>query len=226
MVTDILSTIGGWVVSVISTMGYPGIVLLMAIESANIPLPSEIIMPFSGYLVYTGQFSLWWAGFWGAIGCVLGGALSYWIGMIGGRPLIEKYGKYILISHHDLDLADSWFTRHGEAAIFFGRLLPVVRTFISFPAGIAKMNFWRFCIYSFIGSLPFCLLLAYIGQKLGDNWDTLRTYFHKFDLAIGIVIIAFIVWYVWRHLNNLKNHPASQKLRGASNSKLKNKVKN
>lgn len=204
MITNLLEIIGGWVVHVISTLGYPGIVLLMAIESANIPLPSEIIMPFSGYLVYTGQFSLWWAGFWGAIGCVVGGALSYWIGMIGGRPLIEKYGKYILISHHDLDLADSWFKRHGEAAIFFGRLLPVIRTFISFPAGIAKMNFWRFCLYSFAGSLPFCLLLAYIGKKLGDNWDTLKTYFHKFDILIGVVIIAAIVWYVWRHVKNLK----------------------
>jgi len=204
MFTSILETIGGWIIHVISGMGYPGIVLLMAIESANIPLPSEIIMPFSGYLVYTGQFNLWWAGFWGAIGCVLGGALSYWIGMIGGRPLIEKYGKYILISHHDLDLADRWFKKHGEAAVFVGRLLPVVRTFISFPAGIARMNFGRFVLYSFLGSFPFCLLLAYIGKKLGDQWENLRSYFHRFDLLIGIIIIAAVTWYIWRHIKNLK----------------------
>ena len=181
MVTNLIEIIGAWAIQVISAMGYPGIVLLMAIESANIPLPSEIIMPFAGFLVSTGQFNLWWAAFWGAIGCLVGGALSYWIGMIGGRPLIEKYGKYILISHHDLDKADGWFKKHGEITVLVGRMLPVIRTFISFPAGIAKMNFWRFMGYSFIGSFPFCLLLAYIGEKLGNNWNTLRTYFHQFD---------------------------------------------
>jgi len=204
MITNILEVIGSWAISVISSLGYFGVVLLMAIESANIPLPSEIIMPFSGYLITTGQFTLLGAAFWGAIGCLVGGALSYWIGMVGGRPLIEKYGKYILISHHDLDLADRLFKRHGEIIVLIGRMLPVIRTFISFPAGIAKMNFWRFMIYSFIGSFPFCLLLAYIGKKMGDNWNTLRAYFHQFDLVIGIVIVAGIVWYVWRHLNNMK----------------------
>jgi membrane protein DedA with SNARE-associated domain len=204
MVTSIIATISGWIISVISHLGYSGIVLLMAIESANIPLPSEIIMPFGGYLVSIGQFNLWLTGFFGAVGCVLGGAFSYWLGMVGGRPLIEKYGKYILISHHDLDMADSWFKKHGEITTFVGRLLPVVRTFISFPAGIARMNFGKFCIYSFMGSFPFCLLLAYIGQKLGENREILKVYFHKFDLVIGIIILAGIVWYVWRHLNNLK----------------------
>ncbi len=204
MVTNLIEIIGAWAIQVISAMGYPGIVLLMAIESANIPLPSEIIMPFAGFLVSTGQFNLWWAAFWGAIGCLVGGALSYWIGMIGGRPLIEKYGKYILISHHDLDKADGWFKKHGEITVLVGRMLPVIRTFISFPAGIAKMNFWRFMGYSFIGSFPFCLLLAYIGEKLGNNWNTLRTYFHQFDLLIGIIIIAGVVWYVWRHIKNTK----------------------
>jgi membrane protein DedA with SNARE-associated domain len=204
MITSIIATISGWIISVISHLGYGGIVLLMAIESANIPLPSEIIMPFGGYLVSIGQFNLWLTGFFGAVGCILGGAFSYWLGMVGGRPLIEKYGKYILISHHDLDMADSWFKKHGEITTFVGRLLPVVRTFISFPAGIARMNFGRFCIYSFAGSFPFCLLLAYIGQKLGENREILKVYFHKFDLVIGIIILAGIVWYVWRHLNNLK----------------------
>ena len=204
MVTNLIEIIGAWAIQVISAMGYPGIVLLMAIESANIPLPSEIIMPFAGFLVSTGQFNLWWAAFWGAIGCLVGGALSYWIGMIGGRPLIEKYGKYIVISHHDLDKADGWFKKHGETTLLIGRMLPVIRTFISFPAGIATMNFWRFMGYSFIGSFPFCLLLAYIGEKLGNNWNTLRTYFHQFDLLIGIIIIAGVVWYVWRHIKNTK----------------------
>ena len=204
MVTSIIATISGWIIGVISHLGYGGIVLLMAIESANIPLPSEIIMPFSGYLVSIGQFNLWWAAFFGAVGCVLGGSFSYWLGMVGGRPLIEKYGKYILISHHDLDYADGWFKKHGEITTFVGRLLPVIRTFISFPAGIAKMNFKKFVIYSFLGSFPFCLLLTYIGQKLGENREILSAYFHKFDLIIGLIILAGIVWYVWRHINNLK----------------------
>lgn len=204
MVASIITTISGWIISVISQLGYGGIVLLMAIESANIPLPSEIIMPFAGYLVFIGRFNLWWAGFFGAIGCVLGGAFSYWLGMIGGRPLIEKYGKYILISHHDLDLADRWFKKYGEITTFIGRLLPIVRTFISFPAGISRMNFKRFIIYSFLGSLPFCLFLAYIGQKLGDNREILSIYFHRFDFIIGILILAGIVWYIWRHIKNIK----------------------
>lgn len=204
MIATILETIGGWIVSVISHLGYPGIVLLMGIESANIPLPSEIIMPFSGYLVHTGQFNLWWAGFFGAVGCVIGSIFSYWLGSVGGRPIIEKYGRYILISHHDLDLADKWFKKYGEVTVFVGRLLPVVRTFISFPAGIVKMNFWRFVIYSFLGSLPFTIFLTYIGRQLGDKWESLRSYFHRFDLLIGIVILSGIIWYVWRHINNLK----------------------
>lgn len=204
MITNILEVLSGWVASVISHLGYSGVVALMAIESANIPLPSEIIMPFSGYLVSTGQFNLWWVGFFGALGCLIGSILSYWLGMVGGRPLVEKYGKYILISHHDLDIADRWFKKYGEAAVFIGRLLPVIRTFISFPAGISKMHFKRFMVYSFLGSLPFCLALAYVGQKLGENREVLRSFFHKFDLVIGVVILAGIVWYIWRHVKNLK----------------------
>ena len=204
MASKILGTIGAFIIATISALGYGGIIILMAIESANIPLPSEIIMPFSGFLVAQGQFNLWLVGLSDAIGCVIGSILSYWLGMRGGRPLIEKYGKYILISHHDLDLADSWFKKRGEMTVFIGRLLPIIRTFISFPAGIAKMHFWRFVIYSFLGSLPWCLLLAFIGQKMGENWENLRTYFHDFDyLVLGLIVLG-IIWWVWRHLKNRK----------------------
>lgn len=204
MASKILGTIGAFIIATISALGYGGIIILMAIESANIPLPSEIIMPFSGFLVAQGQFNLWLVGFSGAVGCVIGSVLSYWLGMKGGRPLIEKYGKYILISHHDLDLADSWFQKRGEMTVFIGRLLPIIRTFISFPAGIAKMHFWRFVIYSFLGSFPWCLLLAFIGQKMGENWENLRSYFHDFDyLILGLIIIA-LIWWIWRHLKNRK----------------------
>src|SRR4051812_32578647 len=139
------------IVATISTLGYGGIVLLMAIESACVPLPSEIIMPFSGYLVYTGRFNLWLVSIAGAFGCVVGSLVAYWIGMYGGRPLIEKYGKFLLISHHDLDLADRWFGRFGEVIVFGSRLLPVIRTFIAFPAGVARMNLKKFVMYTFLG---------------------------------------------------------------------------
>jgi membrane protein DedA with SNARE-associated domain len=204
LASTILGTISGFIIGVISSMGYWGIILLMAIESANIPLPSEIIMPFSGFLVAKGELNLWLVGFAGAIGCVLGSIASYYIGYYGGRPLIERYGKYILISHHDLDLVDRWFKKNGDITVFVGRLLPIIRTFISFPAGIARMNIIRFVLYSFLGSLPWSLALAYIGKKLGDNWETIRKYFHGFDWIILGLIIILIVWWVWRHLSQSK----------------------
>jgi membrane protein DedA with SNARE-associated domain len=202
LVARILESLAAFVIYVISRMGLPGIVLLMAIESACIPLPSEVIMPFSGYLVFLGKYSLWSVGLAGAIGCVVGSVPAYYLGMYGGRPLIEKYGKYVLLSHRDLDLADRWFTRHGEATVFFARLLPVIRTFIAFPAGVARMDMKRFIAYTFAGSFPWCLGLAYVGMVMGEKWPTLRGYFHKFDLLIGAVLIAGIVWYVRRHLRN------------------------
>src|SRR5215216_2617817 len=171
MVAKIIGILSSFIVATISMMGYSGIVLLMAIESACIPLPSEIIMPFSGYLVSRGRFNLWLVGIAGAVGCVLGSMVAYWAGMYGGRPFIERYGRYILISRHDLDLADRWFARYGEIITFASRLLPVVRTFIAFPAGVARMNVPRFILYTFLGSLPWCLGLAYVGQLLGEQWD-------------------------------------------------------
>lgn len=202
MATQILSFVANWIMHVISALGYGGVVLLMAIESANIPLPSEVIMPFAGFLAAQGVLNLYLIALAGATGCTIGSIFSYWLGKFGGRPLIEKYGQYILISHHDLDLADRWFQNKGEMTVFVGRLLPVIRTFISFPAGIAEMNFPRFVIYSFLGSLPWSLFLAYIGLKLGQNWESIRGYFHGLDWVILILIVVGIVWYVWRHIKN------------------------
>jgi membrane protein DedA with SNARE-associated domain len=204
MVEKLIGLLAGFIIGTITNLGYAGIVLMMAIESACIPLPSEIIMPFSGYLVYTGEMKLWAVSVAGAIGCVLGSLVAYWVGAWGGRPLIEKYGKYILISHHDLDLADRWFNRHGEITIFVGRLLPVVRTFIAFPAGVARMSLWKFNLYTFIGSLIWCWLLAVIGVKLGENWNTLGVYFHRFDAVIGIILLVLVVWYVRRHIGHMR----------------------
>jgi len=207
MIGRIIEILSVLIVATISRLGYAGIVLLMAIESACIPLPSEIIMPFSGYLVYTGRFNLWLVGIAGAFGCVVGSLAAYWAGTHGGRPLIEKYGRYVLISRHDLDLADRWFDRFGEIIVFASRLLPVIRTFIAFPAGVARMNLKKFVIYTFAGSLPWCIGLAYVGQRLGKEWDTnptLKTLFHRFDFVIGIVIVLAAAWWIWRHIKHVR----------------------
>lgn len=205
MIAELIAFLAKFIIDTISFSGYLGVILLMAIESACIPLPSEIIMPFSGYLVFRGDFELFRVALAGAFGCVVGSIPAYYLGLYGGRPLVEKYGKYILISHKDLDLADRWFQRYGDWAIFFSRLLPVVRTFISFPAGVARMNVPRFVLYTFVGSFPWCLGLAYAGMKLGQNWDTLGVYFHKFDLVIGIIIALGAAYYLWHHLKTRKN---------------------
>ena len=195
----IITELSKFVISTISFMGYSGILLTMAIESACIPLPSEIIMPFSGYLVTTGQFTMLGVTLAGAVGNVLGSIVAYYAGVWGGRPFVERYGRYFLVSHHDLDVADRWFAKYGEAAVFFGRMLPVVRTFISLPAGIAKMNFSRFVIFTFIGALPWCYLLAYVGVRMGEEWDNLRGYFHQFDVVIGIVLALAVGYFLWSH---------------------------
>ena len=210
MIAKIIEYLSGFIVATISTLGYSGVVLLMAIESACIPLPSEIIMPFSGYLVSTGQMNLWGVAVAGAVGCVLGSLIAYWVGMYGGRPLIEKYGRYILLSRHDLDLADRWFAKYGEIIVFVSRLLPAIRTFIAFPAGVARMNLTKFVIYTFAGSLPWCLGLAYAGQKLGEQWnkdDTLKTWFHRFDFVIGILAVLAVSWWIWRHIKHSRVAP-------------------
>ncbi len=196
----ILKPIAEWTAAVISGMGYPGIALLMAIESACIPLPSEVIMPFAGYLVYKGQFTVMGAGIAGGIGCALGSAIAYAVGIWGGRPFIERYGRYVLIRRKDLDMADRFFQRWGMWAVFISRLLPVIRTFISLPAGISRMPFWPFLILSFVGSVPWCYALAYVGKVLGENWQNIRNYFHGADAVIGVFIaVGFAIW-LWHHL--------------------------
>jgi len=200
VVTAILSWLGSLIVNTISSTGYFGITLLMALESACFPIPSEIIMPFSGYLVILGRFSLWQVIIWGTIGNLLGSIIAYGVGIYGGRSFIEKYGKYVLLSAEDLDKAEKFFKKHGTLSIFFSRLLPIIRTFISLPAGIARMPFLKFCFYTFIGSLPWSALLAYSGFFLGENWRTAEVYFRKFDWLIGIIIIFLISWFLYKKL--------------------------
>jgi membrane protein DedA with SNARE-associated domain len=190
------------IVAVISASGLLGIALLMAVESACIPLPSEIIMPFSGYLVSTGRFSLFLVATAGALGCNLGSTVAYYVGYRGGRPLIERWGSYILMSHKDLERAESFFARFGSLAVFIARLLPVVRTFIALPAGIARMPQLKFQIYTFLGSWPWCFVLAWIGYRLGQAWETdprLRNVMHRFDLLVVLALAIAVVWYLRQH---------------------------
>ena len=202
MVTAILEFLAAFIIAIISSTGYLGIVLLMGIESACIPLPSEVIMPFSGYLVSVGRFRLAWVAVAGALGCNLGSLVAYYVGSVGGRPLVAKYGRYVLITRHDLQMADRFFARYGDWAVFIARLLPVIRTFIALPAGIARMNVVRFHVYTFLGSLPWCWVLAYAGLKLGEHWRDLRYYFHRFDTVIGILIVLGVVWFIHNRWKN------------------------
>ena len=204
MTAKIVALVASFVIATISHLGYGGIVLLMALESACIPLPSEIIMPFAGYLAATGAMTLWAAALAGAIGCQIGSLVAYYIGAYGGRPFVERYGRYVLFSHHDLDLADRWFSRHGNITVFVARLLPAIRTFIALPAGISRMEIWRFNLYTFTGSFIWSLGLAWIGMKLGSHWDTLGPYFNRSETAIGAFLVAGAVWYLYRHLKSLK----------------------
>lgn len=201
----ILTWLVQFITHVISVGGYAGIAALMGIESACIPLPSEIIMPFAGYVVYLGGMNLVWAATAGAVGCNLGSAVAYWIGAKGGRPLVERYGKWVLMSHHDLERMTSFFEKYGSATVLLARLLPVVRTFIAFPAGIARMHQLRFHIYTFVGSWPWCFGLAYVGMKLGQKWHTdprFQQAFHRFHLGVEIALIAGLAWFVWAHINH------------------------
>ncbi len=208
MISSIIITLANFVVAVIGYLGYAGVFLLMLVESCGIPMPSEVIMPFSGFLVWQRQMDLWVIILVGTLGNLVGSWLAYYIGARGGRPLIEKYGKYILISKCDLDLADRWFVRYGQATVFFGRLLPVVRTYISFPAGIAKMDFRKFSFYTFIGALPWCALFAWFGVRLGAHWNVIREKLHNFDLLMLALVAALVAWYIYRHLKNRKKYVA------------------
>jgi membrane protein DedA with SNARE-associated domain len=212
MVEHLISTLAAWIVAVISAAGYLGIVVLMAIESACIPLPSEIIMPFAGYLVSVGRFSLIGAATAGALGCNLGSTLAYYVAAKGGRKAFERWGAYVLVSAAELDRADHFFARYGSITVFIGRLLPVVRTFIAFPAGLARMPMLQFQIYTFLGSWPWCFGLAYIGMVLGARWDsdpTFRGLFHRFDAVILALLAAGAAWFVWTRWRGIRRQKKS-----------------
>lgn len=209
MFENLLETLASWIVTIISTTGYLGIFALMTVESALIPLPSEITMPFSGSLVASGRFNIWLVAVAGALGNLAGSLLAYALGFWGQenvvRVIIKKYGKYLLISEHEVERAEKWFLKYGELIVFTSRLMPVIRTFISLPAGIAKMNLVKFIIYTTVGSFLWSLILAYIGMVMGQNWRYLEVYFQKFDILIFIVLVLGAGGYLFRKYRQLKN---------------------
>jgi membrane protein DedA with SNARE-associated domain len=200
MFSDFISIMADFAIQTIDFFGYFGIFILMALESCGVPIPSEIIMPFSGFLVNTGRLDFLAVVLLGTLGNLAGSMLAFWIAKKGGRPFVERYGKYILISHHDLDMADRWFTKRGNLTVFFGRLLPVVRTYISFPAGLANMDWRRFAVYTFLGALPWCFLFTWLGMKMGEHWQEIERKLQEFNLLILFLVIASIILYAWRHL--------------------------
>lgn len=207
MITTIIESLSSIARHLIDALGYGGIVLGMAVESLNIPLPSEALMTFAGALVAEGRFSFPLVVLAGAVGNVIGSVGNYYLGAKGGRPLIEKYGKYVLVHPKDLETADRWFAKYGLFAVFFTRMLPVVRTFISFPAGVSRVRLLPFVLLTFAGSLLWSALLAYLGYTVGENYETtIRPIFKQFDLVIGVLVVAGIAWYVKRHLGLRKKH--------------------
>lgn len=196
---SLIAQVGLFVIHIISTLGYGGVFVAMAIESACIPLPSEIILPFTGYMVFLGRFGLWQATLAATLGNLFGAMVAYYVGVWGGRPFLKRYGRYFFFNEQEFAWTERLFARHGEITVFLGRVLPVVRTFISLPAGIARMNPVKVAFYSVIGALPWCFLLIVAGEKLGAKWNALKPFFHRFDLLIGVFVVLSLAYWIFRH---------------------------
>jgi membrane protein DedA with SNARE-associated domain len=201
--------------NLLQLLNWGGVVMIMALESANIPIPSEVTMPLAGWLLVQDKGgTLWeailWGGWWGGLGCTLGSIINYAAGYYGGRPLVERFGKYLMINADDLDRADHWFARWGDWTAFLSRLLPIVRTFISFPAGVTRIRFWRFTALSFVGSFIWCAALAAGGWYFGSRWEELRAMMRPWDIPIALVLLGGFAYYIYRHVTHgMKSHSAA-----------------
>ncbi len=208
-----IELLGGWIIHFIGSLGYAGIFFLMTLESALIPIPSEVTMPFAGSLVALGTFNFWLVVLTGTIGNLFGSLLAYWLGWWGEdavvRQVITKYGKYVLISEHEYDQAERWFRNHGELIVFLSRILPVLRTFISLPAGVSRMKLPKFIAYTVVGCFIWSIVLTQIGVILGSHWNTIGVYFHKFDIVIVALGVVVVVWYVWHKLKHFREHKSA-----------------
>lgn len=212
MSEKILALLIQLITHVIDVGGYGGIIALITLNSSGIAIPSELIMPFSGYLVYLGRFNLFLVATAGVVGCNVGSAVAYWIGAKGGRPLVLRYGRWVLMNQHDVDRMSWFFDRYGSIAILVGRMLPLVQSFVAFPAGIARMPRLRFHIYTTVGSCIWYFCLAWAGMKLGEKWNTdprLEQLFHRFHLAVELALLAALVWFVWAHVNRNRSAAAT-----------------
>lgn len=205
MIDSLLLWLSETMEHIITVLGPWGVSLLMAIESCNIPLPSEAVLPFAGILVNKGVMNFHIVAIFGAIGCVLGSIPSYYLGYFGGRPFVEKYGKYFLVSQKDLEDADKWVDKYGDWAFFICRMLPVIRTFISFPAGILRARKRIFFTLTFLGSLLWCYVLVFVGVKMGENMEALKSIWHKFDAIIIVACLILGGIYIYKHIKHLKN---------------------
>jgi membrane protein DedA with SNARE-associated domain len=209
----VLALFGQLVTEGIAKYGYAAIFLLMVLESACVPIPSEVTMLFGGALVSAPflapeqQLNLVAVALVGAVANLAGSWLAYWAGYVGGRPLVDRWGRYLLLRPHEIDRAYAWFDRYGHEAVFFGRLLPVVRTFISLPAGVARMNFWKFSLYTLLGCLPWTFGLAFLGYKLGERWEQVERFIQPFSWLIAVLVVAGVAWWVWRRVRYLRAHP-------------------
>ena len=195
---NIVETVSSLIITAIEQLGYAGVGIAMAMESACIPLPSEVIMPFAGYVAWEGKLTLLGVAVAGTLGCLVGSLIAYFIGAYGGRPLLERYGRYILIRKSELDRADTWFEKHGDITVLVSRVLPIIRTFISLPAGIARMDIKKFSLYTTLGSFPWCLALAYIGFLLGPHWPKIERFFRYLDVAVVagfVVLVAYLIYH-------------------------------
>lgn len=195
----IIETVANFAIFLIENLGYWGVFIGMTLESACIPIPSEVIMPLAGFVAYRGEMSLLGITIVGAVANLIGSWIAYFVGLKGGRPFLEKYGKYVLISPKRLDMAHQWFEKYGHEAVLISRVLPVIRTFISLPAGIAEMDLKKFTLYTFAGSLPWCFVLSYVGFSLGPNWGIIREYFHYMDIIVVVAVVVLAIYLVHKY---------------------------
>ncbi len=204
LAVNIVETVSNWIIAVIEQLGYAGVFVAMGIESACIPLPSEVIMPFAGYVAWEGRLTVFGVAVAGTLGCLAGSLVAYYVGAYGGRPLLDRYGKYVLIRKGELDRAHTWFEKHGEITVLVSRVLPIIRTFISLPAGIARMDVKKFSIYTILGSFPWCLALAYVGVFLGPHWSDVEQFFRYLDIVVvaGLVVVAGYLIYHREHITS------------------------
>ena len=215
-----LALLTEFVTDEIARYGLLAIFVLMLLESACIPIPSEVTMLFGGalttasFLAPEQQLDFWLVVLAGTVGNVVGSWLAYWAGYSGGRPLVDRWGRYLLIRPHEVDRAHEWFERRGQSAVFVGRLLPVIRTFISLPAGVVRMGFWRFTFYTVLGCLPWCLALTWIGALLGERWESAERLMRPFAWAIAVVLAAGIAWWVWHRIRTIRAEEAVRRARG------------